>query len=173
MSATAVKWGIMYHDGNRRLQAQFNSRALADRLAEKLTHNRFTDEDKALIESVAFFFIATADAEGRPDCSFKGGLPGFVRVSAPDELVFPDYDGNGMFKSLGNITINPHVGLLFLRIGEKPGRLRINGTAAISFDDPQIASMPGAQLLVRITPGWAPKTISVRPTRIWSPSFSV
>jgi predicted pyridoxine 5'-phosphate oxidase superfamily flavin-nucleotide-binding protein len=142
----------MYHDGNRRLQAQFNSRALADRLAEKLTHNRFTDEDKALIENVAFFFIATADAEGRPDCSFKGGLPGFVRVSAPDELMFPDYDGNGMFKSLGNITINPHVGLLFLRIGEKPGRLRINGTATISFDDPQIASMPGAQMLVHITP---------------------
>jgi predicted pyridoxine 5'-phosphate oxidase superfamily flavin-nucleotide-binding protein len=142
----------MYHAGNRQLQAHFNSRALADRLVEKLNRNRFSEEDKALIESAAFFFIATADAQGRPDCSFKGGLPGFVRVCAPDALVFPDYDGNGMFKSLGNISVNPHVGLLFLRIGEKPGRLRVNGRAELSYDDPQIASMPGAQLLVRVTP---------------------
>ena len=69
-----------------------------------------------------FFFLATADAEGRPDCSFKGGMPGFVRVTAPDELAFPDYDGNGMFKSLGNILANPAVGLLFIAMGERPTR---------------------------------------------------
>ena len=69
----------------------------------------------------SFFFLATADAEGRPDCSFKGGPPGFAQVAAPDLLVFPDYDGNGMFKSLGNIAANPHVGLLFIAMGEKPG----------------------------------------------------
>lgn len=51
-----------------------------------------------------------ADAEGRPDCSFKGGPSGFARVAAPDQLVFPDYDGNGMFKSLGNLTANPKSG---------------------------------------------------------------
>ena len=142
----------MYHDGNRELQDAFGSRALADRLVERLNRSRFSDEDKALIESVPFFFLATADAEGRPDCSFKGGMPGFVRIVAPDALVFPDYDGNGMFKSLGNIRVNPHVGLLFLRIGEKPGRLRVNGRAALIFDDPVIAVTPGAQLMVRVTP---------------------
>src|ERR1043166_7743174 len=80
--------GAMYHQGNRRLQDAFGSRALADRLVERLNRSTFNDEDKALIESVPFFFIATADAEGRPDCSVKGGLPGFVQVVSPDALVF-------------------------------------------------------------------------------------
>lgn len=142
----------MYHDGNRELQDRFESRALADRLVEQLGRKRFSDSDKEFIESSPFFFVATADAQGRPDCSFKGGIPGFVRVLAPDLLVFPDYDGNGMFKSLGNLRANPNVGLLFLRIGEKPGRLRVNGRAELSFDDPMLEQMPGGQILVRITP---------------------
>jgi predicted pyridoxine 5'-phosphate oxidase superfamily flavin-nucleotide-binding protein len=142
----------MYHEGNRELQDHFQSRALADRLYEKLRRDRFTDSDKEFVESVPFFFIATADTEGRPDCSFKGGEPGFVRIAAPDLLIFPDYDGNGMFKSLGNLRVNPQVGLLFIRLGEKPGRLRVNGRAELSFDDPLLAAMPGGQLLVRVMP---------------------
>ena len=98
---------IMYHDGNRKLQDRFDSRRIADRLEEKLTRVTFNDDDKVLIESVAFFFIATADARGWPDCSFKGGPSGFVRITGPSELAFPDYDGNGMFKSLGNLVVNP------------------------------------------------------------------
>lgn len=142
----------MYHAGNRELQDRFGSRALADRLEEKLRRDRFTEDDAAFVAAQPFFFLATADAEGRPDCSFKGGEPGFVRVAAPDLLVFPDYDGNGMFKSLGNIAANPHVGLLFIAMGEKPGRLRVNGTARLVEDDPMLAGMAGGQLLVRITP---------------------
>ncbi|HVN02351.1 MAG TPA: pyridoxamine 5'-phosphate oxidase family protein [Caulobacteraceae bacterium] len=142
----------MYHQGSRELQDRFSSRALADRLEEKLRRERFNDADAAFVAESPFFFLATADTEGRPDCSFKGGLPGFVQVAAPDELVFPDYDGNGMFRSLGNIAVNPHVGLLFLRIGEKPGRLRINGTARVDFEDPRIAEFAGAQALIRVTP---------------------
>jgi predicted pyridoxine 5'-phosphate oxidase superfamily flavin-nucleotide-binding protein len=142
----------MYHAGQRELQDRFASRALADRLDEKLRRDRFNDADKTLVEASPFFFLATADAEGRPDCSFKGGLPGFVTIAAPDLLVFPDYDGNGMFRSLGNIRVNPHVGLLFIRIGEKPGRLRINGTAEIVFDDAELDSVAGAQMLVKVRP---------------------
>ena len=142
----------MYHQGSRELQDRFGSRALADRLAEKLRRERFTDADKALVESAPFFFMATADERGRPDCSFKGGLPGFVKLPTPDQLVFADYDGNGMFKSLGNLSVNPNVGLLFLRIGDKPGRLRINGRAEMSFDDPMLKEFPGGQILIRITP---------------------
>ena len=142
----------MYHEGNRALQDAFGSRALADRLDEKLRHDRFTEADAAFIAAQPFFFLATADAEGRPDCSFKGGPPGFARVVAPDLLVFPDYDGNGMFKSLGNIAANPHVGLLFIAMGEKPGRVRVNGRAEVVRDDPAMASVPGAQLLVKVTP---------------------
>jgi predicted pyridoxine 5'-phosphate oxidase superfamily flavin-nucleotide-binding protein len=142
----------MYHEGNRALQDAFGSRALADRLDEKLTRDRFTEDDAKFIGSLGFFFMATADAEGRPDCSFKGGPPGFVAVAAPDLLVFPDYDGNGMFKSLGNLKANPHVGLLFLAMGEAPKRLRVNGTAIVTDDDPAMAAIPGAQLLVKVTP---------------------
>jgi hypothetical protein len=142
----------MYNEGSRALQDRFASRALADRLDEKLRRERFNDADKAFVEAASFFFLATADADGRPDCSFKGGLPGFVRIAAPDELIWPDYDGNGMFRSLGNIALNPQVGLLFMKIGERPARLRINGRAAIDFADPRIADFAGAQALIRLTP---------------------
>lgn len=142
----------MYHKGNRDLQDAFGSRALADRLEETLAHDRFTEADAAFIEAQSFFFLATADADGHPDCSFKGGPPGFARIAAPDLLLFPDYDGNGMFKSLGNIVANPHVGLLFIAMGEKPQRIRVNGRAEVSADDAAMAGVPGAQLLVRVTP---------------------
>jgi predicted pyridoxine 5'-phosphate oxidase superfamily flavin-nucleotide-binding protein len=142
----------MYHSGNRELQQRFGSIALADRLVERLWRDRFRDEDKAFIESVGFFFLATADAEGQPDCSFKGGPPGFVRVLAPDLLMFPDYDGNGMFKSLGNIRANPQVGLLFIAMGEKPKRLRVNGRATLHFEEEALADTPGAPIIVEVTP---------------------
>ena len=141
---------VMFHDGNRKLQDQFDSRPIADRLEEKLTRLAFTEADRSFIEGTMFFFLATADAQGRPDCSFKGGMPGFVRVVGDNDLAFPDYDGNGMFKSLGNILVNPAVGVLFIDMGEKPRRLRVNGTASISRDDPLMRSFPGAQLLVRV-----------------------
>ena len=142
----------MYHQGQRDLQDWAGSRALADRLDDKLRRDQFNDADKAFVEASPFFFLATADAQGRPDCSFKGGRPGFVRVAAPDLLIFPDYDGNGMFRSLGNIRVNPHVGMLFVRVGDKPGRLRVNGRAEVVFDDPRLADLAGAQLLVKVTP---------------------
>ncbi|HYE44877.1 MAG TPA: pyridoxamine 5'-phosphate oxidase family protein [Caulobacter sp.] len=138
-----------YHDGNRALQDQFESRRIADRL-EQLKRTAFTEDDRAFIEGAIYFFLATADAEGRPDCSFKGGPPGFVRVTGPSELAFPDYDGNGMFKSLGNVTVNPHVALLFIALHGPPRRLRVNGTARIDRDDPLMASTVGAQLMVRV-----------------------
>ena len=141
---------ILYHDGNRHLQDAFDSRRIADRLEEKLTRTAFSDGDKAFIEGASYFFLATADAKGRPDCSFKGGMPGFVRITGASELAFPDYDGNGMFKSLGNLAVNAHVGMLFIDLHEKPRRLRVNGTATVSRDDPLLATTVGAQLIVRV-----------------------
>ncbi len=139
----------MYHEGSRSLQDRFDSRRIADRLVEVLHRDRFTDDDRAFIESRPFFFLATADADGWPDCSYKGGRPGFVRVIAPGTLAFPSYDGNGMFKSLGNVLRNPRVGMLFLDF-EQPKRLRVNGSASIDFADPLLAAFDGAQLVVRV-----------------------
>jgi predicted pyridoxine 5'-phosphate oxidase superfamily flavin-nucleotide-binding protein len=139
----------LYHDGSRRLQDRFETRRLADRLEHVIKHGIFTDGDRAFIESRSLFFLATADAEGRPDCSYKGGRPGFVRVVGPSTLAFPSYDGNGMFKSLGNILVNPHVGLLFIDF-ETPKRLRVNGRASIDERDPLLAELIGAQLVVRV-----------------------
>ena len=141
---------LLYHQGNRAFQDRFDSRRLADRLEEKLARTVFSDDDRVFIESCIYFFMATADAFGHPDCSFKGGAPGFVRVTGPSELAFPDYDGNGMFKSVGNLGVNPHVGLLFIAMHGNPKRLRINGEARIERDDPLLADTIGAQLIVRI-----------------------
>ncbi|HWD22869.1 MAG TPA: pyridoxamine 5'-phosphate oxidase family protein [Burkholderiales bacterium] len=151
-AAKAVTFRAMkpaYHDGMRRLQDRFDSRALADRLDERLSRREFTAEDRAFIESRRLFFLASADAEGQPDCSYKGGDPGFVRVTAADELAFPSYDGNGMFRSLGNVLVNPAVALLFIDF-EQPRRLRVNGRASIADDDPLLAAFTGAQVMVRV-----------------------
>jgi predicted pyridoxine 5'-phosphate oxidase superfamily flavin-nucleotide-binding protein len=138
-----------YHAGMRELQDRFDTRRLADRLDEKLARQDFSDEDRTFIESRTMFFLATADGEGRPDCSFKGGAPGFVRVTGEAELMFPSYDGNGMFRSLGNLLVNPAVALLFIDF-ERPNRLRVNGSASAVHDDPLLASFAGAQLIVRV-----------------------
>lgn len=138
-----------YHTGMRRLQDRFDTRRLADRLDEKLARTQFAPEDRAFIESRTMFFLATADAAGRPDCSYKGGAAGFVRVTDVDELAFPSYDGNGMFRSLGNVLANPAVALLFIDF-EQPRRLRVNGRAFIVADDPLLAAFAGAQLAVRV-----------------------
>ncbi len=142
---------LLYHEGNRTLQDEFDSRRLADRMEENIVRTAFTGDDKNFIESAIYFFLATANADGHPDCSYKGGAPGFVRVTAPSELAFPDYDGNGMFKSLGNIEANPHVGLLFIAMHGKPQRLRVNGTAHVMRNDPLLRETPGAQLIVRVS----------------------
>jgi predicted pyridoxine 5'-phosphate oxidase superfamily flavin-nucleotide-binding protein len=141
---------LLYHDGNRRLQDDFHSRAIADRLEDVTMHTRFTEGDRAFIENSIYFFLATADAEGRPDVSFKGGAAGFVRVTGLNELAFPDYDGNGMFRSLGNLTANPNVGLLFIALHGRPRRMRVSGTARIDRNDPLLASTVGAQMIVRV-----------------------
>jgi predicted pyridoxine 5'-phosphate oxidase superfamily flavin-nucleotide-binding protein len=141
-----------YHAGMRELQDRFDSRRLADRLDERLGRSAFSDEDRAFIESRAMFFLASADDQGRPDCSYKGGDPGFVRVVGPDEIEFPSYDGNGQFRSLGNVLANPAVGLLFIDF-ESPRRLRVNGRATLLDDPEALARHHGAQLVVRVRAG--------------------
>lgn len=141
-----------YHDGSRSLQDRFDTRRLADRLEERFRSPVISADDRALIERVDMFFLATADAEGRPQCSYKGGDPGFVRVLDERTIAFPNYDGNGMYLSMGNVLVNPHVGLLFIDfIAARPTRLRLNGVARIVESDPLMDAYPGAQFIARIT----------------------
>jgi predicted pyridoxine 5'-phosphate oxidase superfamily flavin-nucleotide-binding protein len=167
---------IMFHDGNRLLQDAFDSRRISDRLEERLTRTSFTADDKTFIEGMIYFFLATADEQGRPDCTFKGGMPGFVRVTGSSELAFPDYDGNGMFKSLGNLIVNPQVGMLFIDMHERPRRLRVNGIARVCREDPLLANTVGAQMIIRVEaraifpncPRYIPKLQLVEPS-IYAP----
>jgi predicted pyridoxine 5'-phosphate oxidase superfamily flavin-nucleotide-binding protein len=139
-----------YHEGNRRLQDRFDTRRLADQLDERFVQRGFIDaDDKAFIERQDMFFLATADGEGRPNCSYKGGDPGFVRVLDEHTIAFPSYDGNGMYLSAGNFLVNPNVGLLFVSFVEQK-RLRLNGVASIDDTDELTAEYPKAQFVVRV-----------------------
>jgi len=138
-----------YHEGSRRLQDRFDTRRLADRLVERTVRATLDADDKAFVESMDMFFLATADEEGRPTCSYKGGDPGFVRVLDERTIAFPNYDGNGMYLSIGNLLLNPEVGLLFVSF-ERRRRLRLQGTASVDPDDELAATYPGAQFVVRV-----------------------
>ena len=140
----------IYHEGMRRLQDARDTRRIADRLAEVTLRAQFSDEDRAFIERCAMFFVATADADGHPDCSYKGGPPGFVRVIDERTLAIPDYDGNGMYRTWGNLLVNPKVGLLFIDF-EAPKRIRVNGTAKVDANDPLREQFLGAVFVVRVT----------------------
>jgi len=167
----AMQRSALYHDGNRRLQDEFDSRRIADRLEAVNLRTVFSDRDRQFIENAAFFFLATADGEGQPNVSHKGGMSGFVRVVGPAELAYPDYDGNGMFVSLGNVAVNPRVGLLFIDF-ERPRRLIVHAEASFSRDDPLLPLTVGAQMIVRLRanaiypncPRYIPKMRFVEPS---------
>ena len=139
-----------YHEGARAMQNALGTRELADHIADKYVTSQLGESATAMIRAADCFYLATADRQGQPDCSYKGGLPGFVTVLSDTELAFPSYDGNGMFRSLGNILVNPAVGMLFVSYAE-PGRLRVNGTARVSHDAPDVAEYPGANAVIYVT----------------------
>ncbi len=143
--------GSTFHAGERALQERFDSVRLAGAVAGATMHDFFTDRDRAFIERMEMFFLATSDDEGNLDCSYKGGDAGFVRVVDDQTLAFPWYDGNGMFMSAGNILRHPMVGMLFIDF-ENQWRMRVNGEARIDFDDPLLAEYPEAQFIVRVKP---------------------
>src|SRR3989440_963319 len=139
----------LYHSVSRRLQDRFDTRRLADRIEERIVRDPIDDDDRAFIEARDMFFIATVDADGQPQSSYKGGDPGFVRVPDEHTIAFPLYDGNGMYLTAGNLLLTKKVGLLFIDF-EGRKRLRLNGVATVSEDDPLLAEYPEAQLIVRV-----------------------
>jgi predicted pyridoxine 5'-phosphate oxidase superfamily flavin-nucleotide-binding protein len=139
----------LYNPGSRKLQDRFDTRRLADRIEERIVHDRIDADDRAFIEARDMFFLATADESGQPQCSYKGGEPGFVRVLDDRTIAFPAYDGNGMYLSFGNALVNPKVGLLFIDFDGRK-RMRLNGVASVDENDPLLPEWPEAQFVVRV-----------------------
>jgi predicted pyridoxine 5'-phosphate oxidase superfamily flavin-nucleotide-binding protein len=138
-----------YSERHRALQDKFDARRMADMMENSIMHSEFAEHESAFIQSLDMFFISTVDAAGRPTVSYKGGAPGFVKVLSPSTLIFPWYDGNGMYYSAGNLLNAPNVGLLFIDF-QTPNRLRVQGQAEIIFEHPLFQSYEGAEFLVNV-----------------------
>ncbi len=132
-----------YTPTQRKLQDEFSARRLADRVKDSIVTDELGDHHTAFITARNMFFLSTVDEDGFPSCSYKGGAPGFVRVLNPRTVVFPNYDGNGMFMSQGNIEATSKVGLLFINF-EVPQRMRLRGTATLLRKGALVTSYPGA-----------------------------
>lgn len=139
----------LYGDQHRAFQDSFETRGMADRIEELAVVTEISDDVRTFIEQRDMFFLSTVDQKGRPTVSYKGGAPGFVKVVDVHTLAFPSYDGNGMYFSMGNIAANDQVGMLFIDF-EKPHRIRVQGTATVSKDDPLIDQWQEAELIVRV-----------------------
>lgn len=135
---------------SRYFQDQFDTRALADRIVEFVVHKSLSEDETAFIESRDFFYLSTVDKSGFPQCSYKGGTTGFVKVLDAETIAFPVYDGNGMYLSAGNIRENPHIGMLFID-HEDPRKLRLNGTAEVVQDQAVVSSFQEAELVVKVS----------------------
>jgi predicted pyridoxine 5'-phosphate oxidase superfamily flavin-nucleotide-binding protein len=139
----------LYRESHRTLQRRFDTERLASRIEERLVRDVIGPDERAFIERLDMLFLATVDGAGRPSCSYKGGDPGFVRVLDERTLIFPSYDGNGMYLSLGNAVENPHVALLFIDF-ERQQRLRLTGDATLQPAQAADPPFPEAQLVVRV-----------------------
>jgi predicted pyridoxine 5'-phosphate oxidase superfamily flavin-nucleotide-binding protein len=139
----------LYGEQHRALQDEFDTRNMADRIEQIACRTEFDDESRGFIEATDMFFVATVDHQGRPTVSYKGGDPGFVRIVDSTTLVFPSYDGNGMFLSMGNVVQNRQVGMLFISF-ERPHRIRVQGAASISRDDAMMSHDKEADFVVRV-----------------------
>jgi uncharacterized protein len=138
-----------YHAGSRQLQQHFGTERLADHIARRYVLSALTAEHIGWICGADAVYVATVDAAGNPDCSYKGGLPGFVIVSDPNTLEIPSYDGNGMFRTLGNAATAARIGLLFVLPGV-PAKLRVNGACSVLTEPAALAGHPGAEAVLRV-----------------------
>jgi uncharacterized protein len=139
--------GTLYGDGARALQDAFDSRRIADALATFTVHDALDEGDIELISEQSTVWISTVDADGWPDVSYKGGNVGFVQVVTPHELRIPIFDGNGMWRTLGNVTDDGRVALLFLD-PQRPWRMRVHGRATVTMEDADLAAHVGAQAVL-------------------------
>tara|TARA_R110002111_G_scaffold256979_2_gene324577 strand:- start:52868 stop:53500 length:633 start_codon:yes stop_codon:yes gene_type:complete len=117
--------------GERALQERYGTRKRADSFYDRQMIDYLNPRMQEFIREQELLLIATSDSRGECDSSFRAGLPGFVRVLNKKSLAYPEYRGNGVLASLGNISENPHIGLMFLDFFKTTIGLHVNGTARI------------------------------------------
>lgn len=140
----------LYTTEQYRLQEAFGTQDLAAAHKTLIVTDDIPEDHAAFIASRDFFFLSTVNDRGEPTVSYKGGAPGFVRVVDSKTLIFPSYDGNGMFMSMGNITATGKIGLLFMDF-ETPHRVRVQATATAFTEGQLLENFPGAQMAVCAT----------------------
>jgi predicted pyridoxine 5'-phosphate oxidase superfamily flavin-nucleotide-binding protein len=113
------------------LQEEYGTTARAQAFYRNQVIDHLNPAMREFIGRQEMVFIATADQQGEADCSFRAGPPGFVRILSEGALCYPEYRGNGILASLGNISENPHIGLLFVDFGEAKIGLHVNGRARV------------------------------------------
>lgn len=152
--------GNRLHQGELEAQHRFGVEGLNwnERSLDAMFQQTISPERAAFFESLPFFFIATANMDGECDCSYRGrehdvlGKPyPLVKVLDDRTLVFPDYPGNKLYNSLGNIIVNGHIGMLFIDF-EAQRRMRLNGLATIIDHTSTYARIwPSAAQYVQVT----------------------
>lgn len=140
----------LFGEAHRKLQDEFETRRLADRIIDLACKSEIGEDEKGFIESRDMFFLASVDDNGSPTVSYKGGDPGFLRVVDEKTITFPSYDGNGMYLSMGNVASSGKIGMLLIDF-ENPHRMRIQGTAEISREPGLLASYKEAELVIKVS----------------------
>lgn len=138
-----------YTEKMRALQNAQDSHKLANAVVAAIVRDELQEEQIGFIESRDYFFLSTVSANGSPTVSYKGGPPGLVHVVDPTKLVFPNYDGNGMFFSMGNAVETGKVGLLFIDM-VTPLRVRVQGAAKVTTTPEYLTMYPGANMIVEV-----------------------
>lgn len=164
--------GFAYTEAAVALQRRFDTEALAAAELAVIVHDALSPNDRAFITAAEMFWLASVDPQGLPTVSYKGGAPGFVKMPDDRTLLFPCFDGNGMYFSMGNIASTSHVGLLFMNF-ETPSRLRVHGDATLTDDAAVVGLWPGAQFAVRVAitslitncPRYIPRMQRLAPSR--------
>jgi predicted pyridoxine 5'-phosphate oxidase superfamily flavin-nucleotide-binding protein len=141
--------------GEHQLQEEYGTTDRAERFYSQQVLDRLNEQMREFVGAQEMMFVATSDAKGECDNTFRAGPPGFVRVLGDDRLAWPEYRGNGVMASLGNISENPNVGLLFMDFFRQVIGLHVNGHAEIVEDADMRSAHP--ELPVETAPGRRPE----------------
>ncbi len=147
MANAEFETATFYGPTHRELQERFDTTQLADTMEAVIVSSTINDNQRAFIQARDYFYLSTVDGDGWPTVSYKGGPKGMLHVEDEQTIVFPSYDGNGMYLSLGNLAADDRVGLLLIDF-ETPQRLRVQARASLDDAPERLAMFPGAQTVV-------------------------